>query len=117
MPNAIGDLAFPDNPKRRKRAGELHDDIVGFGAEFQKLHNQRYALPFSLSVQDLSHLSDWITRRAQMVARLKPKVDALLQKFQITSPEQLEMRINSALNSEQMMQYRELKSKQVIGLS
>lgn len=42
MANAIGDLAFPDNVNRRKRAGELHDDIVTFGANFQKLLNERY---------------------------------------------------------------------------
>ena len=41
MANPIGDLAFPDNPNRRKRAGELHDDIVAFGAEFQRLYNER----------------------------------------------------------------------------
>lgn len=42
MSNFVGDLAFPDNPNRRKRAGELHDDVVAFGANFQKLYNERY---------------------------------------------------------------------------
>ncbi|KAG7006583.1 hypothetical protein G7Y79_00014g037580 [Physcia stellaris] len=88
MANAIGDLAFPDNVNRRKRAGELHDDIVTFGANFQKLLNER----------------------AQISARLRPKVKALLHKFHIATPSELEQRVNKSLNSDQMQEYRQLKS-------
>jgi hypothetical protein len=35
MANLLGDLAFPDNAKRRQRAGELYDDINAFAADFQ----------------------------------------------------------------------------------
>lgn len=41
MGNLIGDMVYPDNPNRRKRASELHDDVVAFGAQFHKLYNNR----------------------------------------------------------------------------
>ncbi|KAK4450842.1 hypothetical protein QBC34DRAFT_436856 [Podospora aff. communis PSN243] len=89
MGNFVGDLIFSDNVNRRKRAGELHDDIVAFGAEVQRLNNER----------------------AQIVASLKPKVDALLVKHDIDTPEKLNARLVTALNSAEMQKYNDLKSR------
>jgi hypothetical protein len=50
---------------------------------------------------------------AQAVARLKPKVDALLHKLNIATPEAVEQRVIAQLNSEEMRHYRKLKARYI----
>lgn len=40
--SSIGDLFFPDNPNRRRRAEELRNQINAFGEEFKQLTAYRW---------------------------------------------------------------------------
>lgn len=43
--STAGDIFFPDNPSRRRRAQELQQQILDFGREFKQLHATRYDCP------------------------------------------------------------------------
>jgi len=85
----LGDIFYPDNPKRRARAAQLANDIKVFAVQFDELKKKRDGT----------------------ATRLKPKLDKLFAKHGLLTGEEIEKKIEANLNSEEMQRYRDLKSR------
>ncbi|RYP21599.1 hypothetical protein DL766_007901 [Monosporascus sp. MC13-8B] len=86
--SSIGDLFFPDNPNRRRRAEELRNQINAYGEEFKQL--ARF--------------------REQKLSVIRDKLDALMASKGFTTTSQLEEHVRSTLDSSQLASYDNLKN-------
>ncbi|KAK5997589.1 hypothetical protein PT974_02952 [Cladobotryum mycophilum] len=89
MGNTIGDLAFPDNPKRRGRAEGLREDILQYIQQFQTARDDKKAV----------------------FGELKTQLDDVLKKLGVSTRDELDKYIRDNLeNDSEIKAYDEMRA-------
>jgi hypothetical protein len=103
--STIGDIFFPDNPNRRRRAEQLKQQIEAFGNEFQQVKEARYEQEVSISI-----INETDETRDSTIDRIRSKLDALLKDRGFNGSQDLENKVRSILDGQELSKYNQLKS-------
>ncbi|PFH45458.1 hypothetical protein AMATHDRAFT_9200 [Amanita thiersii Skay4041] len=85
----ISDLFYPDNPKRRARASQLHDDVNFFANQFEEVKK----------------------KRNDILQEIKPKLSALMKKYGYNTPEELDDAVQKVLRGKALEDYTRIKQQ------
>jgi len=87
--NSIGDLFFPDNPNRRDRAQQLHDDTQSYCTEFQQMKQ----------------------RKEDITNRIAAKLADLLRRLGYNTMQDLDNKIQQVLTGPELANFQRLISQ------